>query len=519
MMLLTMYLEIQRNLAHLGANDMLKALYSKQAERELLQTVREFHTCKQEEASIDGSFRRSTRGGVEEQQFVQLQNLVDPCVLSSVSDRWVWSLGGDGLFRVKDVRNLLDDNFLPKSNNATRWVKFIPIKVNVFAWKVSMDRLPTRMNLLKRDVYVPDSFCPICKEAAEDSSHLFFSCELAVEVSRLVCRWWDMTWPHISSYEEWLSWLKDIRLDSNRKLLLEGVFYTAWWSIWRFRNCVLFEAKNPRKDVLFDDIVSRAYLWCHARCSSSKCVSIVIPNELPSPYGHTAIGFGVCPGTSDPTLVKIHVNRIKKPYAWVVEVFTLSTRVWKTLYMGEPFKSCNVMLDHVFVDGIIYWRNVGWDEEGLWSHNIISFDLKREKFDEVSLPEELHLQGFLVLAKVNESLRLLEYYNEGEIWVCGVWTKKDGVNKHFTKIYTVKVEGKSMFNSVLGWKSVLGFRNNGEVVLEMEDDNDKGYAVEVYKPSSGHINAVGINGKYGGFSVRSYTETLLLLHESNSIIN
>ncbi|GJZ00177.1 RNA-directed DNA polymerase, eukaryota [Tanacetum coccineum] len=84
----------------------------------------------------------------------------------------VWSLGGDGLFRVKDVRNLLDDNFLPKSNNATRWVKFIPIKVNVFAWKVSMDRLPTRMNLLKRDVYVPDSFCPICKEAAEDSSHL-----------------------------------------------------------------------------------------------------------------------------------------------------------------------------------------------------------------------------------------------------------------------------------------------------------------------------------------------------------
>ncbi|GJS69851.1 F-box domain containing protein [Tanacetum coccineum] len=188
--------------------------------------------------------------------------------------------------------------------------------------------------------------------------------------------------------------------------------------------------------------------------------------------------------------------------------------------MGEPFKSCNVMLDHVFVDGIIYWRNVGWDEEGLWSHNIISFDLKREKFDEVSLPERLtHSQGFLVLAKVNESLRLLEYYNEGEIWVCGVWTKKDGVNKHFTKIYTVKVEGKSMFNSVLGWKSVLGFRNNGEVLLVMEDDNDKGYAVEVYKPSSGHINAVGINGKYDGFSVRSYTETLLLLHESNSIIN
>ncbi|GJX13512.1 zinc finger, CCHC-type containing protein [Tanacetum coccineum] len=52
LMLLTMDLEIQRNLAHLGAYDMLqelKAMFSKQAEQELLQTVREFHTCKQEE--------------------------------------------------------------------------------------------------------------------------------------------------------------------------------------------------------------------------------------------------------------------------------------------------------------------------------------------------------------------------------------------------------------------------------------------------------------------------------------
>nr|GFB80509.1 zinc finger, CCHC-type [Tanacetum cinerariifolium] len=52
LMLLTMDLEIQRNLAHLGAYDMLqelKDMYSKQAKQELLQIVREFHTSKQEE--------------------------------------------------------------------------------------------------------------------------------------------------------------------------------------------------------------------------------------------------------------------------------------------------------------------------------------------------------------------------------------------------------------------------------------------------------------------------------------
>nr|GEU87327.1 zinc finger, CCHC-type [Tanacetum cinerariifolium] len=47
-----MDLEIKRNLAHLGAYDMiqeLKSLYSKQAKQELLQTMIEFQPCKQEE--------------------------------------------------------------------------------------------------------------------------------------------------------------------------------------------------------------------------------------------------------------------------------------------------------------------------------------------------------------------------------------------------------------------------------------------------------------------------------------
>ncbi|GJT20696.1 hypothetical protein Tco_0890633 [Tanacetum coccineum] len=89
---------------------------------------------------------------------------------------------------------------------------------------------------------------------------------------------------------------------------------------------------------------------------------------------------------------------------------------------------------------------------------------------------------------------------------------EDGINKPFTKIYTVKVEGTSVFYRL------LGFRNNGEVVLVMDDDNDTGYAVEVYEPSSGHISGIGMNGN-SKFSAMSYMETLILLHESNSIIH
>ena len=76
-------------------------------------------------------------------------------------------MNGDGEFRVKDIRKLLDDVFLPKDEVPTRWVKVIPIKINIFAWKVSLDRLPTRENLAQRGVSVPSLSCPNCNNGLE----------------------------------------------------------------------------------------------------------------------------------------------------------------------------------------------------------------------------------------------------------------------------------------------------------------------------------------------------------------
>ncbi|GJW26362.1 zinc finger, CCHC-type containing protein [Tanacetum coccineum] len=58
----------QRNLAHLVPYDMLqelKAMFSKQAEQELLQTVREFHTCKQEEGQSVSSYVLKMKGYID----------------------------------------------------------------------------------------------------------------------------------------------------------------------------------------------------------------------------------------------------------------------------------------------------------------------------------------------------------------------------------------------------------------------------------------------------------------------
>ena len=219
--------------------------------------------------SLCDSFRRTVRGGVEEFQFSQLNLLMDSVTLSPSEDRWIWDINGDGDFCVKEARRLLDDFFLPKSEIPTRWVKLVPVKINVFAWRVWLDRLPTRMNLIRRNVQVASSLCPVCLHDHEDISHLMFRCCLASDLFRSLCRWWDLSWSSISSYSDWLEWFKNIRLNSKSKGLLEGVFYIYWWSVWNFRNQLLFSDKIPRKDVLFDDIVSRSFTWCHSRCNKS----------------------------------------------------------------------------------------------------------------------------------------------------------------------------------------------------------------------------------------------------------
>ncbi|GJX27849.1 RNA-directed DNA polymerase, eukaryota [Tanacetum coccineum] len=175
-------------------------------------------------------------------------------------------LNGDGEFMVKDVRNLLDEVVLPHADYPTRWVKYIPIKINIFAWKISLDRIPSKINLQKRGVSMEYNFCSICDEDVEDTSHIMFKCEMTSIMHQNICRWWQIDFNHVSSYAEWLSWLKNIRIPSKKKLMLEGVFYISWWQIWNFRNQILFGSSILRRSTVFDDIVARSFTYVSSRC-------------------------------------------------------------------------------------------------------------------------------------------------------------------------------------------------------------------------------------------------------------
>ncbi|PWA73265.1 RNA-directed DNA polymerase, eukaryota [Artemisia annua] len=235
-----------------------------------LETRKDVTVCeKMKDPSICFSFRRGIRGGSEQDQFNHLEAVSNSITLGPREDRWVWSLEGSGEFSVASLRRKIDDIHLPNVGTKTRWTKLVPIKVNVLAWKVMVDALPTRWNLSRRGINIPSMLCPICGIGVESSSHLFFRCEVSRHIGQSLAKWWDIPVQDVVSYDDWKGWLISIRLGSKLKGVLEGVWITMWWYIWWYRNKMLFDDNPPKKACLFDRIVTSSFQWCRSRCKSS----------------------------------------------------------------------------------------------------------------------------------------------------------------------------------------------------------------------------------------------------------
>ncbi|GKB77117.1 RNA-directed DNA polymerase, eukaryota [Tanacetum coccineum] len=221
------------------------------------------------QSSLEYSFPRNPRGGIEQQQYESLLVQVHDVNLVPLSDRRIWSLESSGDFSVASVRKVIDDKMLPYITTKTRWIKSVPIKVNVHAWKVKIDSLPTRLNISRRGMDIDNIMCFICDNGVESSRHLFFTCHLVIDIIRKITRWWDITYIDVESYEEWLNWLVNLRLSSKHKQLLEGVFYVMWWHLWSYRNKNIFDLKTPSRAMIFEDIVFQTFNWCRYRCKAS----------------------------------------------------------------------------------------------------------------------------------------------------------------------------------------------------------------------------------------------------------
>nr|GEX79462.1 RNA-directed DNA polymerase, eukaryota, reverse transcriptase zinc-binding domain protein [Tanacetum cinerariifolium] len=93
-------------------------------------------------------------------------NLINSLVFdTSKEDEWIWNIETSGNFSVSSLCSLIQKKMLVSYVDSPKfvWNSWVPRKVNVSAWRVALDRLPTRENLSHRGLLNLDS-----------SSSLFF---------------------------------------------------------------------------------------------------------------------------------------------------------------------------------------------------------------------------------------------------------------------------------------------------------------------------------------------------------
>nr|GEU71512.1 RNA-directed DNA polymerase, eukaryota, reverse transcriptase zinc-binding domain protein [Tanacetum cinerariifolium] len=146
--------------------------------------------------------------------------------LSSANDRWSWTLHGLGEFSVKSAREEIDKHVLVVSPSHSRW----------------------------------------SKADTETRNHLFFGCSMSLDLARLIGRWWNIHIPSFGDPSSWETLFNGLNLSSLQKRIMEATFVSMWWHIWKFSNSSPFSSKKPRKEMIFDDIVSHTFFWVNNRC-------------------------------------------------------------------------------------------------------------------------------------------------------------------------------------------------------------------------------------------------------------
>lgn len=177
-------------------------------------------------------------------------------------DRWGWKLDPSE-YTQREVLTIcypltLQGEILMKCSRKFGRSKF---QVSHFSWRLIRDRLPTKMNLKRRNVDSNDFSCLFFRSSDEDASHSFFNCD------KILPLWWEsLSWLNVagasseSPREYFLQYfhgyLKDIR---SQRWQMWWISLT--WCIWFHRNRIVFSNKTFNGQKMMDDAIFFYWVW------------------------------------------------------------------------------------------------------------------------------------------------------------------------------------------------------------------------------------------------------------------
>jgi hypothetical protein len=154
---------------------------------------------------------------------------------------------------------------------STIWKCPAPSKVSAFAWQLLHDRIPTRINLQRRQIIdvTGDVSCVHCGGAVESSQHLFIYCVDALKIWSAVFDWLQvpLMFPqNLFSILSALSHSKGKKVRKGMTMIWNGVV----WAIWRRWNAVIFDSGNKGVQDVIEEIKVVTWRWWLSQSKASQ---------------------------------------------------------------------------------------------------------------------------------------------------------------------------------------------------------------------------------------------------------
>ncbi|GAU33103.1 hypothetical protein TSUD_259540 [Trifolium subterraneum] len=205
----------------------------------------------------------------EEELLAECTGLLHDIVLhTNISDSWMWRHDIIGGYSVRGAYSLLTTMDVVTTLGVSNliWHKQVPLKVSVLAWRMLHNRLPTKDNLVARNIISLDArFCVTGCGEPETVNHLFLSCPVFAPLWTLVRSWLGIGPANAELlHDHFAQFVGSLGGSRNRRSFLQLVWLCCTSVLWHERNNRVFKAAGTTIQQMLHKVKVCTYWWLKA---------------------------------------------------------------------------------------------------------------------------------------------------------------------------------------------------------------------------------------------------------------
>jgi len=186
------------------------------------------------------------------------------------NDRILWRGDSSGAFSVKSAYACVTNQGSGFVNNVFKmlWQTKARPKSQTTVWRVLLDRLPTRGNLIRRAVQVSSPLCVFCHVSEESVQHLFCECTFTHRVWAFCSSWIGIALAQHNDPKCHFENFHLVNFTLKQNQVWKGMWVAIVRCIWDQRNKVIFKQGVPDDKEIFHSAQLLSWLWLKHRVKS-----------------------------------------------------------------------------------------------------------------------------------------------------------------------------------------------------------------------------------------------------------